>query len=195
MAAKSHTHKKNNPHSYCVQASKDFTKQHLKGAHGWDFVYLFWWWWCWQVLTDALGCGCERQLLQQQSHSCSFCPHTHLQCFSVRHASKEAAAPPKKRAAFSLVALQENETKKSCLIQQNDEENQQRWDGVVTTAAALKRRGVALEGSCESYSAGTGFSFFFFVGVSPFAIVFQSKAHLYMLWYGLRNHANSVGVV
>lgn len=42
---------------------------------------------------------------------------------------------------------------------------------------------------------GLGFLSFFFCGSVPIAIVFQSKAHLYMLWYGLRNHANSVGVV
>lgn len=53
-----------------------------------------------KVLTDALGCDSERQLLQQQSQSSSFCPHTHHQCFSLRGASKKAATLKKREKSF-----------------------------------------------------------------------------------------------
>lgn len=86
-----------------------------------------------------------------------------------------------------------------CLIQQNDgTKSQQRWDGVVSTAAVFKRRGVALLGRCESYSAETVFVFLFFFYLwweCPHCYCIQSKAHLYIQCYGLRNHANSVDVV
>lgn len=64
-----------------------------------------------KVLTDALSCDSECQLLHEQSQSCSFCPHAHHQSFSLRHTSKEAALLMK-RAEFPRVDLQEKPRKK-----------------------------------------------------------------------------------
>lgn len=41
------------------------------------------------LLTSALSCDSEQQLLQHQRQSCGSCTHTHHQCFRVWHMKKE----------------------------------------------------------------------------------------------------------
>lgn len=146
----------------------------------------------WKVLTDALGCGGERQLLQQQSQSCGWCPHTHHQCFSLRRALlKRNCTPEEKSKVFTRGFAKKI---KRCLIQQNDYQNFIRGK---MSLLPLLQFSSGEEWLCKVVAKVTvqGVFFGFFGGSVPIAIVFQWKAHLYISWCGLRNHANSVGAV
>ena len=129
----------------------------------------------WRVLTNALSCDSEHQLLQHQRQSRCSSPHTHHQCFSAGHTSREAVLQEKEKE-FPLVETNASHRlvpRRSTRVRQNNgqiqmlKENLSRGEMILLPQSQLlKQRGVSLYSTVAKVAQWR--DYYKSVGVSPF---------------------------